>query len=294
MRPLTLAPDAGVADVGVDGVGEIDGRGAARQRDHAALGREAVDLLRIQIHFEGGHEFAGIAHIALPFDQLAEPGDALIVIGGAAAAFFVLPVRRDALLGDAMHLLGADLDFEMAALGTHDGGVQGLVQIGPRDGDKVLDPAGNGMPLVVDHAQGGVTVLHRIGNDADGEKIVDLVQDDFLALELLEDGVGALHAGFDVRGNPFAGQVDLDDMLDLVEERFIAGAGGFEFAQQACGGFRLQIPERQVLQLAADLSHAQAVGDGRVDIHGFLGDAEPLFLAAANRACACYAGGPPA
>ena len=276
--PVDLGAHAGVADVGVDGVREIDGRRAARQGDHAALGREAVDFLRIQIHFKGGHELAGIAHIALPFDQLAEPGDALIVIGRAAAAFFVLPVRRDALLGDAVHLIGADLDFEMAAFGAHDGRVQGLVQIGPRDGDKILDPAGDGMPLVVNDAQSGVTVLHRIGNDAHSEKIVDLVQDDLLALELLEHGVGPFHASFDARGNPFAGQVDLDDMLDLVEKRFIAGAGRLEFAQQAFGGLGLQIPERQVLQLAADLSHAQAVGDGRVDIHGFLGDAEPFFL----------------
>src|SRR5665213_447007 len=275
---VDLGADASVPDVGVDGVGEIDGRRAARQCNHAAFGREAVNLFRVEIHLQGGHELTGIAHIALPFDQMAEPGDALIVIGRTPAAFFVLPVRGDALFGDAMHLVGADLDFEVAALGAHDGGVQRLVEIGPRDGDKILDPSRNGVPLVMDDTQSGVTVLHRIGNDADSQKIVNLIQDDFLALELLEYGVGALHADFDARGNPFAGQVELDNMLDLVEKRLIPRAGRLEFPQQAFGGLGLQIPERQVLQFAPDLSHTQAVGDGRVNVHGFLGDAEALSL----------------
>ncbi len=38
MRPFTLAPTQRVADVGVDGVGEIDGRGVARQHDHLPRG----------------------------------------------------------------------------------------------------------------------------------------------------------------------------------------------------------------------------------------------------------------
>ena len=61
----------------------------------------------------------GIAHFALPLDQLPQPGDALIVLGGAAPAFFVFPVRRDAFLRDAVHFLGADLNFEMTAARAH-------------------------------------------------------------------------------------------------------------------------------------------------------------------------------
>ena len=44
--------------------------------------REGVDFFRVQVHFERGHELAGIAHFALPLHQLAQPGDALIVLGG--------------------------------------------------------------------------------------------------------------------------------------------------------------------------------------------------------------------
>ena len=115
MRPFTLAPTQVCADIGVNGVGEIDGRGVARQHDHFAARREGVDLFRVQVHLERGHELAGILHVALPFHQVAQPGDALIVRRRALAALLVFPVRGDALLGDAVHLLGADLDFERSA-----------------------------------------------------------------------------------------------------------------------------------------------------------------------------------
>ena len=62
------------------------------------------------------------------------------------------------------------------------------------------------MPLIVDHAQRRVTVLDRIRNDAHRQQIVDLVQTDLLALQLLEHRIGALHAAVDARRNPFARQ----------------------------------------------------------------------------------------
>ena len=112
-----LGAHAGVADIGVDGVGEIDGRGVARQHHHFAARREGVDLLGVEVHLQGGHELARVLHVALPFHQVAQPGDALIVGRRAFAAFLVLPVRGDALLGDAVHFLGADLHFERLPCG---------------------------------------------------------------------------------------------------------------------------------------------------------------------------------
>ena len=46
---VDLGPDAAVADVGVDGVGEIDRRRPGRQALHLALGREDVDLVVEQV-----------------------------------------------------------------------------------------------------------------------------------------------------------------------------------------------------------------------------------------------------
>ncbi len=92
-------------------------------------GVKRVNFFRVQVHFERGHELARIAHLALPLDQLPQPGDALIVIAPRPApAFLVFPVRRDAFLGDAMHFLRADLHFEVPPAGPHHGRMQRLIQ----------------------------------------------------------------------------------------------------------------------------------------------------------------------
>ena len=84
-------------------------------------------------------------------------------------------MRGDALLGDAVHFLRADLNFEGLA-GVNDGGVQRLVEVGARHGDVILEAAGNRPPNLVDHAESGVAILDRIGDDADGEQVEDLVE----------------------------------------------------------------------------------------------------------------------
>ena len=143
----------------MNGVGKIHRRGAARQRQNFSFGREGVDLFGIQVHLQRGHELRRLAHLAGPLDQLAHPDDSLIVAFGNARAVFVSPVRRHALFGDAMHLLGANLHFKRLP-GMNHGGVQRLIKIGPRHGDVILKPAGHGTPNLVDHAERGVAVAH--------------------------------------------------------------------------------------------------------------------------------------
>ena len=147
---VDLRSHARVSDVGVDGVGEVDRSRVARQHDHLAARREAVDLLRIQLHLERGHEFPGVPHLPLPLHELAQPGDALIVRAGALVALLVLPVGGDSFLGDVMHFLGPDLHLEGMTAGADDGSVQRLVQIGAGNRDEVFNSPGNRMPFVVD------------------------------------------------------------------------------------------------------------------------------------------------
>ena len=51
-RPLTRAPMQRVADLGVDRVGEVDRRRAARQREDLALGREDEDLVLLEVDLQ--------------------------------------------------------------------------------------------------------------------------------------------------------------------------------------------------------------------------------------------------
>ena len=54
----------------------------------------------------------GVLDLLLPFEQLAQPGEGIVVLAHPGAVFLVLPVGGDALLGYAMHLAGSDLRFE--------------------------------------------------------------------------------------------------------------------------------------------------------------------------------------
>ena len=76
-----LGADAGVAHLGVNGVGKIDGRAVGGNHHHLSLGREGVDLVGIEVHLQAGEELVGVGHLLLPLDELANPVEPLLVAG---------------------------------------------------------------------------------------------------------------------------------------------------------------------------------------------------------------------
>src|SRR5262249_24548902 len=111
-----------------------------------------------------------------PLDKRSQSLQRLIVIARAAFAFLVFPVRSNTFLGDLMHSLGTDLDFERLAVGSDDGRVKRLVEIVARSGNPVLDATWYGFPVVMDHTQRRVTVTHFVrSDDPRGNKVVNLV-----------------------------------------------------------------------------------------------------------------------
>ena len=107
-------------DVGVDAVAEIDRGGSARQSEDLPLGGERVDLVGIEVHLERGEELSRIRDLALPIDELAQPLEPGVVRVRPQTPLLVLPVRRDAALGDQVHLSCADLDLEgLSRLADH-------------------------------------------------------------------------------------------------------------------------------------------------------------------------------
>jgi hypothetical protein len=102
-----------VADVGVDGVGEINGSRASWKRLDLPLGREEVDFFGIQIQLQAVEKLVRILDLALPVDDLAKPCEvADVFFFNGAAALFVAPMCRDTFLGDLMHFWCANLDLE--------------------------------------------------------------------------------------------------------------------------------------------------------------------------------------
>ena len=185
---------------------------------------------------------------------------------------------RDAFFGHLVHFFGADLHLEGVALLGDDGGVQRLVEIVARDGDEVLDASGHRPPLAMNDAQHRVTVGFRLGDDAQRQHVVDLVHRNALPLQLLPDAVDALDARFHPRLDLVLAQLLLDDLLHLGQKRLAFLAAGFDGVLHLVVGDGIDVLEGQVFQFAADLAHAQAVRDGRVDVQGFARDLLLAFL----------------
>ena len=106
---------------------------------------------------------------------------------GAGATLLVAPVRGDAELGGAVHVARADLHLERFALRADHGGVQRLVDAVARLGDVVLEPSRHRLPQRMHHADRRVAVAHVLAQDANADKIVDVVEvaalDDHLLID---------------------------------------------------------------------------------------------------------------
>ena len=195
--------DGVVADLGVHGVGEVDGRRAHRQRDDVAARGEDVDLLLVHLEAQRLQELARVLDLALPVEQLAQPGQVVLVaeavgVDAGLAVLLVLPVRRDAVLGAAVLGEGADLHLDRLALRADDRRVERLVHVELRHRDVVLEPPQDRVPPRVDDAERAVAVAVLVDEDADADEVVDVGEVAAADDHLLVDRVVVLRAAGDL------------------------------------------------------------------------------------------------
>ena len=65
--PIDLGPDAVISNLGMNRVGEIDGRGSLGQFLDHAFGSEHIDDIMEQVQFDRVHELAVVRQILVPF-----------------------------------------------------------------------------------------------------------------------------------------------------------------------------------------------------------------------------------
>ncbi len=262
-----------MAELGVDLVGEVDGSHAAGEREDLALGREDVDLLRVEVDLQAGQEGARVLDLLLPLQELAQPEDVRIALLGVVRALLVVPVGGDPLLGHQVHLPGADLHLEGLPALAHHRRVERLVEVGLGHGDVVLEPARDRAPALVDHAQGGVGVFEVARDDAEGQVVVELGDVDALAAQLLVDRVVALDPvadlGLDRRLIEGLDQAAADPLDGPLAHLHLLRDLRVELGVLV----RVEVVEGQVLEVALDPRHPEAVGDGGVDLQRLARDA---------------------
>ena len=251
---VDLGADHVVAHGGVDGVGEVDGRGPGGQVLHVAVGGEDEDLVREHIHLQGVDILLGVGAVLI-LQQAADP--LILPLGaGPGPALLILPVGGHAVLGDLVHLLGADLDLEGDAVRAHDGGVEGLVAVGLGGADIVLEAAEDGLIEVVDDAQDVVAVPHAAHDHPEGEEVKDLVQLLILAEHLAVDGVGVLHPAVNGVGDAHLLEALVDLVLGLFHEGVVLRGLQLKGGVDLLKAHGVQVFEGQVLQLPLDALHA--------------------------------------
>ena len=247
---VDLDADGGVADVGMDRIGEVERHGAARQADQPALGREDEHL--VDEHFQLGvlDQVLGVAAVFEHLDQVAQIDQRIATAGGfhglgveAVGGVLVAPVGGDAVLGDPIHRLGADLHLDAHAARTHHRGVDRAVVVALGRRYEVLEPLWNTRPGTVDDAQRAVAVLLGVEDDSEGIDVGQLIEADRLALQLAPDRIGMLFAAIDPRRQAlrlqFCGDLATDDRHRLA----LAAAQGLQPPHNGPAGDRIEMLE---------------------------------------------------
>ncbi len=155
--------------------------------------------------------------------------------------------------------------------------MQGLVAVGLGNGDVVLEAAREGLVQAMDRTQHAVAGVDLVDDDAEGVDIHDLVECPALLAHLLVDAVQVLFPAHYRARQTRALQTGLQRLENLVEQLLAVAAGvthGLGDHARAHGVHGL---EAQVLELGTQAVHAQAIGDGCIDLEGFAGNPAALF-----------------
>ena len=267
-------PDAAVAHLGVDGVGEVDRRRAGRQRDDLALGREDVDLVLLQVELQRLEELDRVVGLAVDVGDALEPRH----LRGVVLLGLVAPVGRDAVLGPVVHLRGPDLHLDRLAVQPDHRRVQRLVHVELGRVDVVLEAPVHRGPDGVDGAQRGPAVLLGLDDDPDGDQVVDVVE--LLAPHdhLLVDGPQVLRPPGDVGHDAHVVQALAHVDEHPLEVLLALRRPGRHHLLDLGVALRVQRGEGEVLELPAHLLHPEPVGQRRVDVEGLLRRAPLLPL----------------
>src|SRR3569623_2051698 len=260
-----------MTELGVDVIGEIERRGAVRQIDDVALGREHVYAVLEQIAVVAA--VAAMGDVVLPLQQLAQQGDLAIEAGIGCHAFFVAPVRSHAELRVLMHLVRADLHLYRAALRTDHCRVYRTVAVVLWRGDVVVELAGDVLPEPVHDTARRVAVAHLVHQHAHLAHIVDLAVVDVLAAHLAPDAVDVFGATVDLGLDAVPRERVGERLHELIDVALAIDAARLQHARDLFINIRMQIAEGEILELPLNVPDTQAIRERRVDVECFLRDA---------------------
>ena len=154
--------------------------------------------------------------------------------------------------------------------------MQGLVAIGPRDGDVILEAPGHRLVDAVHETQGPITGVIAIDDHAKAIDVDHLMQGNALRAHLAVDAVQVLLASLDAAVDPGLRERALERDRDRLQEFLLVAARLLELPFQHLVAVGVQRHEPQVLEFKLDRVQAQALGDRGVDLERLTRDAPSL------------------
>ena len=100
---------------------------------------------------------------------------------------FVFPMCRDAVAGHGFHFGGANLHFDYHAVHAYQYGVKGLIAIGFRNSDVILEFPGHRLENIVNDSQGAVAIIDAVNDQAKGKDIHNVAKRAFFLAHFAVD-----------------------------------------------------------------------------------------------------------
>jgi hypothetical protein len=187
-------------------------------------------------------------------------------------------VGCNAVPGYPVHLSGSDLNLRTFPERPDDRGVKGLVHVMLRNPDIVLEAFRDGLPYGVNDAHGLVALRDGVHNNPKGYDVVHLVEIDTLARHFLIDAVQMLVTALQFVRKAGFRHFGFYDSLDGVDIRLLLIS---LFCYMGCNVPVLvweKIHESDIFEFGLDPVDTQTAGKRRIDVEGFLGYFDLLFL----------------
>ncbi len=156
--------------------------------------------------------------------------------------------------------------------------MQGLVEVVLGGGNVIVEFTGDGTPVGVDDAQGGVAGGDVWHDEAHGAHVAHQVERFPLLGHFFVNGVNVLGSAADFGVDVVLGEQLAEVFLDGFDLGFTVGAFFAELTGDFFVLFRVDVAKTEVFQFPLDLPDAETVGERRKNVEGLFGDALLLFL----------------
>ncbi len=242
---------AGMTDIGVHGIREVDRRRARRQFDNATFWGENVNLIREEIGFHALDKFKRAARTLLQLQQALHPALGADLCGRAALAtvLFIGPVCGYTHLRHLVHVFCANLHFNRYAVWPDHRGVQRLIAVRFWNGDVIFHTTRTRFIQAVHLPQHAIAGVGVVDDHAERVDIHDRVKTLLFEHHFAVDGVKMFFATADPARDPRFLQAPVNFREDLLNHLFTVTASGFYHLFNHAIAVRVQRFKTQLFQL---------------------------------------------